>query len=297
MPVKSLSKQAMCRGFVVDWGVEYTHTLSRLKYVTAAYVRQQQFPPVEGVSINFFLDPVPLSNSALSCKLYKSAVKTYAIKQGEWAAGTPLHDLSFAWLLCSQLVEPLYSGPSALKGKSAIVLKGKSKNQCINKRHSLRISNNLFGESIKDQGITPKVTEIFVHSMTFKKHRVIETEPTYCILSCQGYTHLLPFWPHHFTFMCSFCLHWKQEQKHFSVSLAEESTGGVNKHKAQFRTSNYWLVLCPNIHSDPAQTETSCNMQYGHFCVHIKAPFSKCHSLNCSYFFANLVGAGRCKQL
>lgn len=167
--MKSLSKQAMCRGFVVDWGVEYTHTHSRLKYVTAAYVRQQQFPPVEGVSINFFLDPVPLSNSALSCKLYKSAVKTYAIKQGEWAAGTSLHDLSFAWLLCSQLVEPLYSGPSALKGKSAIVLKGKSKNQCINKRHSLRISNNLLGESIKDQGITPKVTEIFVHSMTFKK--------------------------------------------------------------------------------------------------------------------------------
>lgn len=176
--------QGLCDGLRV--GIHtHTHTHSRLKYVTAAYVRQQQFPPVERVSINFFLDPVPLSNSALSCKPYKSAVKTYAIKQGEWASGTPLHDLSFAWLLCPQLAEPLYSGSSALKGKGVIVLEGKSKNQCIKRRHPhRRLSNKLLGENIKYQGIITKVTETFLFIGRFSKSKELETEPTYCILSC-----------------------------------------------------------------------------------------------------------------
>lgn len=31
--------------------------------------------------------------------------------------------------------------------------------------------------------------------------------------------------------------------------------GDVNKHKTQFRTSNYQLVLCPKGNSDPAHAE------------------------------------------
>lgn len=156
----------------------------RLKCVTAACVIQQQLPPGEWVSNNFFLDPVPLSNTALSYNPYKSAVATYAIKNGEWAAGIPLHDLSFTCHCPPQLAEPLYLGPSALTGKGMVVLEEESENQCINKRYSLRrLSNKQLGENLKHQDT--KVTEIFFIAWVAKRIQ-LEIASIYCILPCQG---------------------------------------------------------------------------------------------------------------